>query len=139
MTDRKKFSRTAIDQIMRSKSLSAANQRRGFARASSAKRFILSIIAPELLEVRTRLAALEKLVISMADLKPYSAEDLKTVLKVAEKEALEALPEDDKLSHLANPDISPKIWKSIEDAMVRDIEQKQRKPLLDSAGVEESQ
>jgi len=136
--DPKKFSRKAIDQIMEKKTLSAGHQRRSFARASAAKRFLITLIAPELLELRARHDALERMVLEFISMRPGAEEEaLEERLEQFRKKALEDLPVNDKLKHIADQNVNKQVWRGVEDAMVRDIEQKQRKPLLDSAGVEE--
>ena len=134
--------------MMSKKTLSAKAQRQGFARASAAKRFLLTLIAPELLELRAQHDALEMLVVDhIASTRPKidlddssrhdHGEDLQEELLHLRKKALADLPEDDKLRHLADPTVSKAIWKDIEERMVRDIENKQRKPLLNATGIED--
>lgn len=136
---RKKFSRTAIEQIMKTKTLDADKQRRLWARASAGKRFILTLLAPELLELRARHDALEMFVLDFIEprLGEETAESLQERLETYRRKALADLPENDQLKHFADPAIQKEIWKGIEDGMKRSVEKSQRKKLLSSAGVEE--
>ena len=136
-----KFRKKAIDQMMAKKTLTPANQRRGYARASAVKKFLLELIAPELLELRARHDALEMYVTDLAVLVGGTRfgddeEGAREILESFRKKALDDLPENDKLKHLSDMAIQKMIWKDIEDKMVRDIEKKQQKPLIEAAGLD---
>ena len=126
---------TAVTQILTKKSFTAAQLRRLWARASSAKRHILKVLAPELLDLRARQDALELLVLqgtAVADV--HNLEEGRALLLKLKGEALLALPEDDLLQHLGGAS-REEVWTGVEDKMVADIYQKQKARLLNSVGV----
>lgn len=130
---REKSVRAALER----KILSADQLRRLWARASSAKRHILQVLAPELLELRARHDALEALVLDCADLRgftPSEPEALQENLLQRRKKALRELPDSDRLQHLAG-DARDAVWKGVEDRMVNDIYGKQKSTLLRGIGV----
>tara|TARA_Y100000310_G_scaffold218778_1_gene220094 strand:- start:7124 stop:7549 length:426 start_codon:yes stop_codon:yes gene_type:complete len=136
-----KFSAKAVAQMLAKKTLSAAHQRKLWARATNAKKLILSLIAPELLELRSRHDALEMLVVvHLAGLlvsQGIDEEAVREALNENRKKALDDLPDNDRLKHLADRHVNELVWKKTEDMMIADIENKQKKPLLDATGIEE--
>jgi hypothetical protein len=149
VSDDRKFRHRAIEAMLAKKGLSPKAQRQGFARASAAKRFILTLIAPELLELRARHDALEMFVIdhcmviagtNLPDSYPDGvlSEAKSERLEQLHKKSLADLSDDDKLKHLADLSVNGAIWRDIEKRMIKDIENKQRKPLLDATGIEDT-
>ncbi len=123
--------------MLEKKKLSAAQQRRLWARATNAKKFILSLIAPELLELRARHDALEMFVLDNANFYGYPPEQGQDELNSLRQKAIDDLPDDDRLKHLADKNVNEAVWRKTEDLMIKDIETKQKKPLLEATGIEE--
>jgi hypothetical protein len=126
----------SIQEALSKKMLSPDQLRRLWARASSAKRHILKIIAPELFELRARHEALERFIIDyfMLELRAEDSALIKSKLKKMKAEYISSLPDDDLLQHLAGRS-NDEVWKGVEDSMVRDIYEKQKHKLLKGIGV----
>lgn len=125
-----------IASLLATKTLSAPQQRRLWARSSTAKHFLLQVIAPELLEIRARHAALEEFVLN--NLPAGKAEEAEEVLRQARIKHFNGLDDRDRLKHLGTDYQGARtIWKGVEDRMVNDITRKQRLSLETSAGIEE--
>ena len=94
--------------------------RRIAARAGTAKRIILQTIAPELLDLKVRHEALERVVLSYMTIHahdPAGVPGFEPRLPEMREKVRAELHEKDRLKHLAGPD-ADSVWKGIEDKMV---------------------
>ena len=147
-TIKAKFRNKALDDIVKKKKLTADQERRLWARASAAKRFILRVIAPELLDLRVRTEALEDFVLRYCQLEHLPSPVCDGIERETKLEALADMQTTirHKLSSAEGNELRldalggqyrEQVWKGVEDRMVADIVKKQRDPLLNSAGIDE--
>jgi hypothetical protein len=130
----KSFQKKAVDQILAKKSLTPHEQRRLWGRATTAKKLILEVIAPDLLELRVRVDALEEMLRETNEVLQGRV-IVDRDIDYWKDRAREAERENDRLKYLAQT--GKEVWAKLESGMQKSVEQVQRKAILKSAGVDD--
>ena len=127
----KRAKKKITDELIDTAKVEMPFVRRIAARSATARKLILEVIAPDLLDLRLRHDALEEAFLSYVLIHDASDPDAPAFnprLVELKGQARENLHEKYKLQHLAGPD-QKLVWKGIEDKMIASLRENKRREL----------